>query len=99
MSSSTRSRAAGRPAARLREGRRQGADGKSPRHAAVHVGLEERLGGVRAGLVRRQRAKFSTVPRFSKYQKSTLKFESTLEVLKFIKSTTHQSLSSKYVRV
>ena len=29
--------------------------------------------------------KFSTVPRFSKYQKSTLKFESTLEVLKFIK--------------
>jgi len=56
VSSITRSRAAGRPAARLREGRRQGADGKSPRHAAVHVGLEERLGGVRAGLVRRQRA-------------------------------------------
>ena len=43
--------------------------------------------------------KFSTVPRFSKYQKSTLKFESTLEVLKIIKSTTHQSLSSKYVPV
>ena len=54
------------------------------------------LGSAMAGLVC---TKFSTVPRFSKYQKSTLKFESTLEVLKFIKSTTHQSLSSKYVPV
>ena len=37
--------------------------------------------------------KFSTVPRFSKYQKSQLKFESTLKVLKFTQSTSLSHVS------